>query len=175
LNDPQLKANLCRNRYKSARLTDRHAPFGFPPESMFTFSGIPGSALNQGDVASLYSRSPANFQGLGAGQDPVDVGERIRRPLSIPDSMNRLTQAQSLALLSFIQGLLQEYVNHIDPCPKLSLCERIEPLHELRGESEAEHDAVLLCHVSTVMRCHALCQDVACNQVMTLPSIHCVM
>jgi hypothetical protein len=32
----------------------------------------------------------------------------------------------------------------------------------------------LLGHVSNVMRCHAMCQQVAGNQVMTLPSSHCV-
>src|SRR5271169_2170382 len=84
-------------------------------------------------------------------------------------------QAQSLLFLPVIQRLLQQYVNHINPCPKLSLCKRIEPLHELRRESETEHDAVLWGHVSNVMRCHAMCQQVAGNQVMTLPSSHCVM
>jgi hypothetical protein len=85
------------------------------------------------------------------------------------------TPGPSLALLPVIQSLLQEYVNHIDPCPKLTLRKRIEPLHELRRESEAEHDAVLLGHMSNVMRCHVMCQQVAGNQVMTLPSSHCVM
>lgn len=85
------------------------------------------------------------------------------------------TQASLLVFLPVIQSLLQEYVNHIDPCPKLSLRKGIEPLHELRGESEAEHDAVLLGHVSNVMRCHATCQQVAGNQVVTLPSSHCHM
>jgi len=61
------------------------------------------------------------------------------------------TQASLLVFLPVIQGLLQENVNHVDPCPKLSLCKRIEPLHELRWESETEHDAVLLGHVSNVM------------------------
>ena len=74
------------------------------------------------------------------------------------DSMNWKVQALLLVFLPAIQGLLQEYVNHVDPGPKLSLCKRIEPLHELRGESEAEHDAVLLGHVSNVIRCHSMCQ-----------------
>jgi hypothetical protein len=43
--------------------------------------------------------------------------------------------ASLLAFLSVIQGLLQEYVNHIDPCPKLSLRKRIEQASSLSSLS----------------------------------------
>ena len=119
----------------------------------------PGSALNQGDAVSLCGRTTADFPGLGAGQDPIDVRRTYKKTTEHSgDSMNWVTPDQSLLFLPVIQRLLQEYVNHVDPCPKLLLCKRIEPLHELRGESEAEHDAVLLGHVSNVMRRHSMCQ-----------------
>ena len=66
--------------------------------------------------------------------------------------------ASLLVFLPVIQGLLQEYVNHVDSRPELSIRKRVEPFDELRRESEAEHDAVLLGHASNVMRCHAMCQ-----------------
>ena len=43
---------------------------GFSCRPLFT---VLAAALNQGDAASFCSRTPADFPGLRAGKDPIDV------------------------------------------------------------------------------------------------------